>query len=476
MVEVVEEATYVRHHKKQIAFLFSAMRHFAEDLRQQGWRIDYVKLDAADNSGSFTGEVARAMDRFASEAIIVTEPGEWRVRVAMEAWQDKFSIPVNIREDDRFIATHAEFRAWAEGRKQLRMEYFYRDMRRKTGLLMDGDQPEGGKWNYDADNRKAAKSDLFMPAPVETEPDAITKDVLHLVANHFDNHFGDLTPFWFAVTTAQAERALEYFIAHALASFGDYQDAMLEGEKYLYHSVLSQYINAGLLDPLEVCRRVEAAYHQGLAPLNAVEGFIRQIIGWREYVRGIYWLKMPDYVEQNFFGNTHDLPDFYWTGETEMACLRAAIQQTKEEAYAHHIQRLMVTGNFALLAGIAPQQVHEWYLSVYADAFEWVELPNTLGMSQFADGGVLGSKPYAASGNYIHKMSDHCKACTFDVKTKTGPGACPFNPLYWDFLHRNREKLQGNPRMAQMYRTWDRMSEEKQRDYLASAEAILANL
>ena len=341
---------------------------------------------------------------------------------------------------------------------------------------MDGDQPEGGKWNYDADNRKPAKSDLFMPVPVEIEPDAITQDVLHLVANRFDNHFGDLTPFWFAVTSAQAERALDHFIAHALASFGDYQDAMLEGEKYLYHSVLSQYINAGLLNPLVVCRRIEAAYHQGLAPLNAAEGFIRQIIGWREYVRGIYWLKMPDYVEQNFFGNTRDLPEFYWTGETEMACIRAAIQQTKEEAYAHHIQRLMVTGNFALLAGISPQQVHEWYLSVYADAYEWVELPNTLGMSQFADGGVLGSKPYAASGNYIHKMSDHCKACTFDVKTKTGPGACPFNPLYWDFLYRNREKLQGNPRMAQMYRTWDRMSEEKQRDYLESASAVLAKL
>jgi deoxyribodipyrimidine photolyase-related protein len=476
MVEVVEEATYVRHHKKKIAFLFSAMRHFAEDLRQHGWQVDYVKLDAAENTGSFTGEVLRALDRCAPETLIVTEPGEWRLRDAMEAWQDKFSVAVNIRDDDRFIATHAEFRAWAEGRKQLRMEYFYRDMRRKTGLLMEGDQPAGGKWNYDADNRKPAKSDLFMPVPVEIEPDAITQEVLQLVANRFDSHFGDLTPFWFAVTTEQAERALEHFIAHALARFGDYQDAMLEGEKYLYHSVLSQYINAGLLDPLDVCRRVEAAYYDGLAPLNAAEGFIRQIIGWREYVRGIYWLKMPDYVEQNFFGNTRDLPDFYWTAETDMACLKAAIQQTKQEAYAHHIQRLMVTGNFALLAGIAPQQVHEWYLSVYADAYEWVELPNTLGMSQFADGGVLGSKPYAASGNYIHKMSDHCKGCRFDVKAKTGPGACPFNPLYWDFLYRNREKLQGNPRMAQMYRTWDRMSEEKQHDYLESAAAVLAKL
>ncbi|MEM9571633.1 MAG: cryptochrome/photolyase family protein [Pseudomonadota bacterium] len=476
LVEVADEATYVQHHKKKIAFLFSAMRHFAEDLRRQGWVVDYVKLDEAENSGSFTGEVTRAIGRHSPQALIITEPGEWRVRASMERWVTDFHLPVEIRDDDRFIATHEAFRAWASGRKQLRMEYFYRDMRRKTGLLMQGDQPEGGKWNFDADNRKAVKADLFMPSPIRVEPDAITEEVLSLVAERFGDHFGDLTPFWFAVTAEQAELALEHFIEHALAAFGDYQDAMLEGEKYLYHSVLSLYINAGLLDPLHVCQRVEAAYRAGQAPLNAAEGFIRQIIGWREYVRGIYWLKMPDYVDLNFFNNQRDLPEFYWTGDTEMACLRAAITQTKEEAYAHHIQRLMVTGNFALLAGIDPKQVHEWYLAVYADAYEWVELPNTLGMSQFADGGILGSKPYAASGNYIHKMSDHCKSCRFNVKQKTGADACPFNPLYWDFLYRNREKLQGNPRMAQMYRTWDRMSGDKQRDYLSSAAKVLACL
>ncbi|MEO1662640.1 MAG: cryptochrome/photolyase family protein [Pseudomonadota bacterium] len=476
MVEVQEEATYVRHHKKKIAFLFSAMRHHAERLRGEGWTVDYVPLDAPKNSDSFTGELARAIAEQAPDRILVTEPGEWRVRAAMETWEDQFQIPVTILEDDRFIATHAEFEAWADGRKQLRMEYFYRDMRRKTGLLMEGDEPAGGKWNYDSDNRKPAKADLFMPTPMRQENDAITAEVLSLVGQRFDNHFGDLEPFWFGVTAAQAEAALDHFIDSALAKFGDYQDAMLEGEKFLYHSLLSLYINAGLLDPLDVCRRVEAAYYAGAAPLNAAEGFIRQIIGWREYVRGIYWLKMPDYVDQNFFENTRALPDFYWTAETDMACLRAAITQTKEEAYAHHIQRLMVTGNFALIAGIDPKQVHEWYLAVYADAYEWVELPNTLGMSQFGDGGVLGSKPYAASGNYIHKMSDHCKGCRFDVKQKTGPNACPFNPLYWDFLVRNRDKLAGNPRMAQMYRTWDRMSPEKQTDYLDSAATVLKTL
>lgn len=476
MVEVQEEATYVRHHKKKIAFLFSAMRHFAEELRTLGWRVDYVPLDVPENSGSFTGEIARAVERLSPGKILVTEPGEWRVREAMSGWQAAFKTPVEMLEDDRFIATHSEFQTWAEGRKQLRMEYFYREMRRKTGLLMDGDQPEGGKWNYDAENRKPAKADLFMPTPLRATPDAITEDVLALVSNRFDNHFGDLTPFWFGVTRDAAEAALDHFIETALAKFGDYQDAMLEGEKFLYHSILSLYLNAGLLDPLVICRRVEAAYQAGAAPLNAAEGFIRQIIGWREYVRGIYWLKMPNYVDENFFGNTRALPDFYWTGETDMACLRAAITQTKEEAYAHHIQRLMVTGNFALIAGIDPKQVHEWYLAVYADAYEWVELPNTLGMSQFGDGGVLGSKPYASSGNYIHKMSDHCKGCKYDVKQKTGDGACPFNPLYWDFLHRNRDKLAGNPRMAQMYRTWERMSEEKQRDYLESAANVLASV
>lgn len=476
MVEVREEATYVRHHKKKIAFLFAAMRHFAETLRGAGWQLDYVQLDAEDNAGSFSGEVARAAARHSPERVVVTEPGEWRVRDAMSRWEDDLGLPVDILDDDRFLCSRADFAAWAEGRKQLRMEFFYRDMRRKTGLLMDGDKPEGGKWNFDAENRKPAKADLFLPQPHKVEPDAITQGALDLVEQRFGEHFGDLLPFWFAVTAAQAEAALEHFVEHALPLFGDYQDAMLEGERFLYHSVLSLYINAGLLDPLAVCRRVETEYRSGRVPLNAAEGFIRQIIGWREYVRGIYWLKMPGYVEENFFAADRPLPDFYWTAETDMACLKAAVTQTKEEAYAHHIQRLMVTGNFAMLAGVDPKQVHEWYLAVYADAYEWVELPNTLGMSQFADGGLLGSKPYAASGNYINKMSDHCAHCRYDVKQKTGDDACPFNPLYWDFLLRNEAKLKGNPRLGQVFRTWARMSPEKQNDYRESAAKVLAGL
>lgn len=476
MCEVWDEATYVKHHKKKIALLFSAMRHFADELREEGWKVDYIKLDDDENSGSFKGEIDRALSRNEIDNIVLTEPAEYRVLEDVKSWSEQFGKTVEILPDDRFIATHKEFEDWAEGRKQLRMEYFYRDMRRKTNLLMDGDEPEGGKWNYDSENRKPAKDDMFMPKPVQFEADEITQDVLKLVEDRFADHFGDLEPFWFAVTHEQATEVLDYFLDAALPSFGDYQDAMLTGQKFLYHSLLSPYINCGLLDPLEVCKRVEAEYEKGRVPLNATEGFIRQIIGWREYVRGIYWLKMPEYVKRNFLEAENKLPDFYWTGETDMLCLREAISQTKEEAYAHHIQRLMVTGNFAMLAGVDPHEVHEWYLAVYADAYEWVELPNTLGMSQFGDGGILGSKPYAASGNYINKMSDYCKNCRYDVKQKIGEDACPFNALYWDFLIRNEDKLKGNPRLGQVYRTWNKMDETKRDEYLASAKTFLASL
>ena len=473
IAEVAEEASYVRHHKKKIAFVFSAMRHFADELLQTGWRVRYVKLDDPQNSGSLIGEVARAVTDTVAERVLLTEPGEYRLKTALMDWADQSGTDLNMLEDDRFIASHQEFRGWAKGRKQLRMEYFYREMRRKTGLLMSGDQPEGGQWNYDSDNRKPAKGDLFIPAPLYVSPDPTTTEVLALVEARFQNNFGALRPFWFAVTRAGALNALEQFVDQALPTFGDYQDAILEGEPFLYHSVLAQYINVGLLNPMEVCRRVERAYYDGHAPLNAVEGFIRQIIGWREYMRGVYWLKMPGYTDQNFLTATRALPDFYWTGDTDMACMAAAIKQTREQAYAHHIQRLMVTGNFAMLAGIDPHQVHEWYLAVYADAYEWVEAPNVIGMSQFADGGFLGSKPYAASGNYINKMSDHCAGCRYDVKQKTGSEACPFNPLYWDFLIRNEDKLRGNPRLGQVYRTWDKMDGDKKEAYRESAKAVL---
>ena len=476
MMEVADETTYVRHHKRKIAFILSAMRHHALALRQAGWTVDYVKLDDPDNTGSFTGEIARAVERHAPERIVVTESGEWRVQAMLDAWETMFGIPVDIRADTRFIATHREFGGWAKGRKALRMEYFYRDMRRKTGLLMDGDKPAGGEWNFDKENRKPAKNDLFVPPAPHYSPDAVTQAVIDMVAARFADHIGSLDNFGLAVTRADALHALARFIDVALAQFGDFQDAMVTDQPLLWHALISPYLNNGLLDPLEVCRAVEAEYRAGRVPINAAEGFIRQIIGWREYIRGIYWLEGPDYGERNFLNAHRPLPDFYWTGDTDMHCLSQAIGQTIDLAYAHHIQRLMITGNFAMLIGTDPKDVARWYLEVYADAYEWVELPNVLGMSQFADGGLLGSKPYAASGAYIDRMSDYCGACRYDVKQRTGPDACPFNALYWDFLARNADKLGNNVRLAMPYRNWAKMADDTKAALRASAAEFLQSL
>ena len=476
MAEVGAEASYVGHHQKKLAFIFSAMRHFAEELRGLGWTVGYVTLDDPDNSGTLAGEAARAIERHGARSLTVTEAGEWRLAEDMANWSERFPVPVTLCEDDRFIASHSAFAAWADGRKSLRMEYFYRDMRRKTGLLMDGAEPVGGQWNFDHDNRKAAARDLLMPQPLWFEPDAITREVLALVERDFGGNFGTLRPFRFAVTRSDAEAALAHFLRHALPKFGDFQDAMLRDEKFLYHAVLSPYINIGLLDPLTVCRAVEAEYRAGRAPLNAAEGFIRQIIGWREYVRGIYWREGPDYGQRNALEAHRSLPWFYWSAETDMACVRACVEATRDEAYAHHIQRLMVTGTFALLAGIDPHQVHLWYLAVYADAYEWVEMPNTIGMSQYADGGLLASKPYAASGAYIDRMSDYCQGCTYDVKAKAGEKACPFNYLYWDFIGRHEARFARNPRMAQMVRTWTKFPPERQAEVRADAARFLGTL
>lgn len=471
--EVMEEATYVKHHKKKIAFLFSAMRHFAQELENEGMRVRYIKLDDPGNAGSFTGEIRRAIETLRPERIVVTEPGEYRVLEDMSTWPVNLGVPMEIRSDTRFLCSIPEFKDWANGRTALRMEFFYRDMRRKHGILMDSNQPEGGKWNYDSQNRKPASGGLFIPKPHFTEPDAITREVMELVASRFSDHFGDLEPFYFAVTREKALKVLKNFIAERLPHFGDFQDAMLEGQPWMYHSHISFYLNCGLLNPLEVVREAERAYREGRAPLNAAEGFIRQIIGWREYVRGIYWLKMPEYADENALNARRDLPWLYWTGETSLNCMKQCVRETKANAYAHHIQRLMVLGNFALLAGIDPKQVNEWYLVVYADAYEWVELPNVSGMILYADGGYLGSKPYAAGGAYINKMSDYCKNCAYDVKIKTGPKACPFNYLYWNFMIENEDRLRGNPRLSVAYSNLDKMPLEKIDDIRSSSSKFL---
>lgn len=470
MAEVMGEASYVPHHPKKIAFLFAAMRKFAARLQADGWRVAYARLDDGDQSMS--SALLRRAAEFGASEVLVTEPGEFRLIAELA----ELPLKVTTFEDDRFLASHQEFETWADGRKQLRMEYFYRDMRRKTGLMMEGDQPAGGQWNYDHDNRKPAPGSVDFSGPMQFQIDDVVGEVLDLVDARFGGNFGDLRPFWFATDSTQAKQHLAHWIKHGLPLFGDFQDAMVRDERFLYHGFVGAYINAGLLDPLEVCQAVEKAWKDGQVPINAAEGFIRQIIGWREYVRGIYFLEGPEYTSRNILEHGRKLPGMYWGKKTWMACMAQAVTQTKEEAYAHHIQRLMVTGNFALLAGIDPHDVHEWYLAVYADAYEWVEAPNVIGMSQFADGGIVASKPYISSGNYIHKMSDYCKSCDYKIKDKTGADACPFNLLYWHFLDRHRDRFEGNPRMGQMYRVWDKMPDEKRATVIADADAFLKKM
>ncbi len=476
MVEVDDETRYVPHHRQKIVFVLSAMRHFAEELRTAGIHVDYVRLDDADNSGSFSGEVARAVARHSPERLILTEPGEWRVLEQMHGWREELGLPVEIRDDDRFFATRHRFRRWAEGRKSFRMEFFYREMRREHAILMEGDEPVGGQWNFDHDNRKALPKDVMPPKRNRFAPDEITRSVMALVAARHADHFGALDGFGWAVTRADAEAAFAHFLRDALPRFGDYQDAMKTGEPFLFHSVISPYLNVGLLTAREVCLAAEAEWRAGRAPINAVEGFIRQILGWREYVRGIYWLRMPGYADTNALEAARPLPLFYWTGETAMNCLGQCIGDIRRHAYGHHIQRLMVTGNFALLAGIRPAEIEAWYLAVYIDAFEWVELPNVHGMVLFADDGLLASKPYAASGAYIDRMSDYCASCAYDPALKAGPRACPFNYLYWNFLIENAGKLERNPRMAMPYRTLRGFSEARRAEIIADATLFLGSM
>ena len=476
MVEVNEEATYVRHHKQKLVLVLSAMRHFADDLKNTGVRVDYVHMNSEANTGSFTGEVKRALQRHQYDRLVVTEPGEWRVREMMRGWQKEFDIPVEIREDNRFFCSLAEFAQWAEGRKSLRMEYFYRIMRRKTGWLMEGDKPVGGQWNYDKQNRKPLPKNKSAPKRLRFEADEITRNVIQLVKTHFDDHFGDLEPFGWATSREDALRALSHFIEECLPGFGDYQDAMKSGEDFLFHALLSPYMNTGLLDPREVCEAAIKAFEDERAPLAAVEGFIRQILGWREYIRGFYWLQMPGYERSNFLEARRPLPDFFWTAETDMNCMRQAIETTRRHAYAHHIQRLMITGNFALLTSLAPAEVERWYLQVYVDAFEWVELPNTHGMALFADGGLLASKPYSASGAYINRMSDYCSGCRFNAGKKLGEDACPFNYLYWYFLISKEKLLKSNPRTGLAYRNLYNKPETEIESIVQQSEQFLETL
>ena len=471
MAEVRTEATYVKHHKQKIALVFAAMRKFAMRLEARGVKVRYVRIDDACNSGSIAEEMGRALEDQSFAGVVMTECGEWRLAQALTAFAKSANVPVELREDDRFICSLARFDRWAADKRSLTMEFFYREMRRETGLLMDGKDPVGGQWNFDKDNRSGLAKGVVPPARLRTSPDAVTREAMADVERLFGDHFGDLEAFGWPTSGEEAEAVLAAFLSDVLPSFGTWQDAMAAGQPWMWHGLISTSLNLGLLDALGVCRRAVAEYRAGRAPLNAVEGFIRQILGWREFVRGIYWLKMPEYGARNALDADRRLPWFYWSGETDMACVADAVGTTRDHAYAHHIQRLMVTGNLAMLLGVHPDAVDEWYLVVYADAYEWVEMPNARGMATFADGGIMGTKPYAASGAYINRMSNYCSGCRYDVKLKAGEAACPFNRLYWGFLERNRGRLAGNPRLAMPYRTLDGWDAARRRSVVEEAEA-----
>lgn len=468
MAEVQEESTHVWSHKVRIALFLSAMRHFREELRGRGWQVEYREIDTS--STTLADELRRAVRELQPQRVRIVEPGEYRLAISLQ----EACPEIEVLSDAHFLASKDDFREHAKNRRQLRMEFFYRDMRRRYNVLMDGPQPCGGEWNYDTENRGSfgRKGPGLIPAPDTFPPDTLTAEALRTVETLFPDHPGKLVHFDWPVTPADAERALQDFLHNRLPGFGEYQDAMWTAQPWLYHSRLSASLNLKLLNPRRVIAAAEECYRRGEAPLAAVEGFIRQILGWREYVRGIYWLHMPGYEEVNSLDTHHPLPSFYWNADTDMQCLRAAIGQTLEYGYAHHIQRLMVTGLFALLLGVEPKQVHEWYLAVYVDAVEWVELPNTIGMSQFADGGIMGSKPYIASGKYIQRMSDYCSGCRYDPAESTGANACPFTALYWDFLLRHEEKLRKNQRMLMQVRNADRLSPERKAAIHIKADEI----
>ena len=460
MAEVAEESEHVWSHKARITLFLSAMRRFRDAQRAAGRTVHYRELDA--HSARTLGDaLAEDLARLCPEKVVLVRPGDFRVAQALAAAVHAAGVALEEREDGHFLCSLDDFARWAAGRKELRLDHFYRWMRRRTGLLMEGDQPAGGAWNFDAENRASFPKGGpgTLPAPAAFPPEATTRAVLDLVEQRFASHPGSLAHFDWPVTRADALQALDDFVEHRLPRFGRYQDALWAGEPWLYHSRLSAALNLKLLTPLETCRAAERAWQAGAAPLAAVEGCIRQVLGWREFVRGIYWLNMPGYLERNALEAQEPLPRFYWTGDTAMACLADTLRQTLELGYAHHIQRLMVTGLFAQLLGVEPRQVHEWYLAVYVDAVEWVEAPNVLGMSQHADGGLMASKPYVATGKYIARMSNHCAGCRYDPAQSTGPRACPFTTLDWDFLDRHAARFRDHPRLALQVRNLDRLDE-----------------
>lgn len=472
MAEAIGESTHVPSSKQRTVVFLSAMRHFAQHLRAKGWPVQYQRIDDPDAASSLGDALRRDLQRMQAQEVVVTAPGEWRVLDVLRQACADAGVSLTLCDDLHFFTTVRDFAKHAQGRKQLRMEFWYRELRKRFGILMEGDQPVGGQWNFDAENRESFgnKGPQDLPQWPRFEPNAITREVIEW-ARQQPRLPGTVDDFNWPVTRSQALLALEDFVRHRLPLFGRFEDAMWTGEPWLYHSLLSSALNLKLLSAREVVDAAEAAYRTGQVSLASAEGFIRQILGWREYVRGVYWTRMPEYAELNALQADMPLPRAYWSGESPMACVREVVAQTLRLGYAHHIQRLMVTGLYALLLGVRPQEVHAWYLGVYVDAVEWVELPNTLGMSQYGDGGVMASKPYIASGKYIDRMSNYCKGCAFKPQDSVGEQACPMTTLYWDFLIRHQDWLERNPRMVMQVKNAKRLSDEARTQIQAQAQA-----
>ncbi|MFZ4427573.1 MAG: cryptochrome/photolyase family protein [Saprospiraceae bacterium] len=479
MMECRSETDYVRHHIQKVAGFFAAMRGFAGELRAGGFRVEYLKLDDPDNLQSVHENLRAMARRLGAGRVEYQLPEEYRLDVALSRLQEEMPIPVVGVDSAHFLSGRSDLEVFFKGKKTFVMESFYRSMRVKTGLLMeaDGKTPEGGRWNFDAENRKRLPDGVALPPVLNFAHDV--RDIVEMLSRSGVATIGSIDPqnFSWPVSRADALVLLAHFIGHRLPFFGRYQDALSERDEVLFHSKLSFALNTKMLSPLEVVKAAVDYYAEAPGPerLAQVEGFVRQIIGWREYMRGVYWAKMPEYAHLNYFGHTAPLPSWFWTGNTRMRCLQKAIQQSLGTAYAHHIQRLMVTGNFALLLGVSPAELDAWYLGIYMDALEWVEITNTRGMSQYADGGIVGTKPYVSSANYIRNMGDHCRQCPYDPDKRYGEGACPFNSLYWDFYARHAEKLSRNPRIGMAYTTLAKMAATERERILEQAAAYKAD-
>lgn len=477
MIEAFEESTHVASHKARTTLFLSAMRHFAKELQARGFQVHYRALDKEADASLALGLQA-ALTHFKPQGVIGVEPGDVRVRAALDKVCAHHKVVLEWREDRHFLCSPVEFRQWAGKSSSLRMEFFYRRMRQRHKILMEGSEPAGGQWNFDADNRKGfgRAGPQALPQPPVFENDAITREVMDVVETHFAQNPGSLAQFNWPVTREQALRALQDFIEHRLPLFGQHQDAMWSGMAFGWHALLSSALNLKLLNPLEVVQAAEQALHARALPLASVEGFIRQVLGWREFMRGVYFLDMPELKQANHYQHERALPSWYWTAQTKMNCMRESVGQTLAHGYSHHIQRLMVTGMFGVIAEIKPQAVCDWYLGMYVDAIEWVELPNTAGMALFANGGRFTSKPYVASGAYVKRMSNYCSGCAYKPDEKTGPTACPMTTLYWNFLDKHEGDFGANPRTALMVKNLQRLPDAERQALRERAAHMLENL